>query len=141
MNRLQKRAWISLTVTTISVIVASIGVAMAVHLNAKGVVALMSFLIAVLIVGLVSGLRSIAIESRFDERERKIAFRAFVLGAYTFVLFVVVASFTVFFIIGGRGKTAVYVLPVISLIGIFISQFVESAYILIRFAREQADGE
>ncbi len=141
MNRLQKRAWISLAVTTLAVIISSIGVGLAVYLNAKGVAGLMSFLIAGLIVGLVSGLRSIAAESKFDERERKIAIRAFIYSSYTFIIFICFASFTIFFIVGARGHTPAYVFPVLFLAGLFISQFVESATILIRFTREQIDGE
>jgi len=141
MNSLQKKAWFELFTTTVAVIISGIGVGILVHFNAKGVVGLMSFLIAGLIVGLYSHLREVRLWANLDEREKKIAFRAFVLGAYTFVLFVVIASFATLFLIGGRGRIAVYALPVISLIGIFISQFMSSAAILIRFAREQADGQ
>ncbi len=139
MNKLQKEAWINLTVTTIAVVFASIGVGLAVHLNARGVVSLMAFLIGGLIAGLFSGLRSIAIESKFDERERKIAIWAFTISSYTFIIFTCFGSFIVFFLIGPRSHAPTYVFPVLFLVCLLISQFVESAAILIRFAREQAD--
>ena len=88
MNSLQKRAWINLGVMTIAIVLAGIGVGLAVKLNAKGVVPLMTFLVAGLIMSLFSGLRSIAHESKLDERERKIAVRAFVFSSYTFVIFI-----------------------------------------------------
>ncbi len=139
MNRLQKRAWIDLGGTTGCVVIASAGVGLAVHFNARGVIPLMSFVISGLIVGLVSGLRSIATEAKFDERERKIAVRAFVISSYTFVLFLCFAAFGIFFLSGARSYIPGYTLPVLLLIGIFVSQFIQCAVILIQFAREQAD--
>ena len=99
----------------------------------------MAFVIGALIVGLVSGLRSIKVQAGFDERERKIAVKAFVISSYTFVLFLCFASFAIFFLAGARSYIPGYTLPVLLLIGIFVSQLVESAVILIQFAREQAD--
>ena len=141
MNKLQKRAWIDLVVTTVCVVIAGAGVGLAVHFNTRVVVPLMSFVISGLIVGLVSGLRSIAAQAKFDERERKIAVRAFVISSYTFVLFLCFAAFSIFFLSGARSYIPGYILPVLLLIGIFVSQLVQSAVILIQFAREQADEQ
>ena len=139
MNRLQKRAWIDLAIVTACVALGGTGVGLAVHLNAKGVVGLMSGLISGLIFGLICGLRSIAIQAKFDEREKKIALRAFIISSYVFVIFLGYASFTVLFIVGAKSSTPTYTLPVLFLVGLFLSQFVQSASILIQFAREQAD--
>ncbi len=141
MTRLQKRAWIDLAKTTVAIMIAGAGVGLAIHFNAKGIIPLMSFLVGSLIVGLVSCLRSIAIQAKFDERERKIAVKAFVISTYTFVLFLCFASFTIFFISGARNYIPGYTLPVLLLAGLFISQLVQSAVILIQFAREQADEQ
>ena len=141
MNKLQKRTWIDLIGTTACVVLAGAGVALAVHFNARGIVPVMSFVIGSLIVGLGSGLRSIAVQAKFDERERKIAVRAFVISSYTFVLFLCFAAFTIFFLSGARSYIPGYTLPVLLLIGIFVSQLVQSAVILIQFAREQADEQ
>ena len=141
MNRLQKRAWIDLAIVTACVALGGAGVGLAVHLNAKGIVGLMSFLISGSVVGLISGLRSITIQAKFDEREKKIALRAFIISSYVFVIFLGYASFAVFFIVGGKSSTPTYTLPVLFLIGLFLSQFVQSASILIQFTREQADEQ
>jgi uncharacterized membrane protein (DUF485 family) len=141
MNRLQRRAWIDLAIVTACVALGGAGVGLMVHLNAKGIVGLMSFLICGLIIGLISSLRSIAIQAKFDEREKKIALRAFIISSYFFVIFLGYASFTVFFIVGGKSSTPTYTLPVLFLIGLFLSQFVQSAAILIQFTREQADEQ
>ena len=66
---------------------------------------------------------------------------SFVIASYAFVLFLCFASFTIFFISGARNNIPGYTLPVLLLIGIFISQFVQSAVILLQFTREQADGQ
>ena len=141
MNRLQKRAWIDLAGATAAVVIAGGGVGLAFHLNARGIVPVMSFVIASLIAGLVSGLRSIAAQAKLDERERKIAARAFFISSYTFVLLLCVAAFSIFFLSGARSYIPGYTLPILLLIGIFVSQLVQSAVILIQFAREQADEQ
>ena len=141
MNRLQRRAWLDLAGSTACVAVAGAGVRLMVYLNTKGIVCLMIFVIAGLIVGLVSGLRNIATQVKLDEREKKIAQRAFIISSYAFVLFLWCASFIVFFIVGGKSSVPVYILPALFLAGLFLSQFIQSAAILIQFAREQADEQ
>jgi len=141
MTRLQKQAWLGLAVTAVCVVIAGTGVGLMVHFNTKGIVGLMTFLIGCLIIGLVSCLRSIKEQAKLDEREKKIVLKAFIISSYAFVLFICFASFIVFYIIGARGTVSVYILPVIFLVGLFISQFIQSAVILIQFAREQADGQ
>ena len=71
MNKLQRRAWYNLIKTTVCVVFAGIGLGLAVHFNTKGILALMSFLIAALVVALLSCLRGIKVEAEFDEREKK----------------------------------------------------------------------
>lgn len=141
MNLLQKIAWYHLASTTVAIITAGAGVGLAVYFNAKGIIPLMAFVIGALIVGLVSCLRSIAIQTKLDERERKIAIKAFIISSYTFVLFLCFTSFAIFFLSGARNYIPGYTLPVLLLIGIFVSQLVQSAVILIQFAREQADEQ
>jgi hypothetical protein len=141
MNRLQRRAWVELVGVTAAVIIAGTGVGLAFHFNARGVIPIMSFVIGSLIAGLVSGLHSIAAQGKFDERERKIAVQAFIISSYTFVLFLCISCFTVFFLAGARNYIPGYSLPVLLLTGIFVSQLVQSAVILVQFAREQADEQ
>ena len=141
MNRLQKRAWIELATMTIYIVVAAAGVGLGVHFNAKGILPLMAMLIAGLIVLLVSCLRRIPINAKLDERERKILLGALVLSSFTFVIFMFFGSFYVFFIAGAKSSVPAYTLPALFLAGLFVSQFIESAVILIRCAREQADEQ
>ena len=141
MNRLQKRAWIALGRTVICVVVAGVGVGLSVHLNAKGIWGLMAFLIAGLIVGLALCLRNIPIWAKFDEREKKIMLKAFIYSSYVFVIFMVCVSFGVLFLAGGKSSVSAWIMPVSVLAGIFLSNFIESAVILIQFGREQADEE
>lgn len=141
MTRLQKRAWITLAGVTGCVALAGAGIGLMVHWNAKGIVNLMIFLMAGLIGGLVSCLRYMAIEAKFDEREKKIALRAFVISSYVFVIFIWCASFIVFFIVGSKNSVPVYILPVLFLAGLFLSRFIQSAAILIQSAREQTDEQ
>ncbi len=141
MNKLQKRAWIELASVTVCVALSGAGVGLMVHLNAKGIVGLMTFLIAGLIVGLISCLHNIQIWSKLDERERKIALKAFVFSSYVFVIFFWCSSFIVFFLVGGKGLIAVYILPAFFLAALFLSQFIQSTVILIQFGREQADEQ
>jgi len=89
--------------------------------------------------GLVSCLGAIRIQARLDERERKISVWAFVISSYVLVAFLGFASFGIFFLSGARNYIPVYTLPALLLIGMFVSQLVQSAVILIKFAREQAD--
>jgi len=43
-------------------------------------------------------------------------------------------------IAGGKSLVPAYALPVLFVADLFLAQFIESAAILIQFAREQADG-
>lgn len=141
MTILQKRAWINLAGSTSGISLAGAGVGIAVHFNVRGVVPLMAFIIAALIVGLISCLHSIKIQKAFDERETKIAIRAFVISSHSLTLFLCFASFAIFYLSGARNHIPAYTLPVLLLIGLFISQVVRSAMILIQFAQEQADEQ
>jgi len=144
MNRLEKRAWAELGGVTLCVIIAGAGGALMVYINTYNrIVGLASFLISGpivgLIVGLISYLRNIKSWTKFDEREQKIAARAHALSSGVFILFLYCASFTVFFIVGPKNPIPAYILPALFLSGIFLAVFVQSAAILVQFARERDD--
>ncbi len=139
MNRLQKKAWINLAVVTACVVLAGMGLGIFVHINARGVYTFLIGLVAGLVVGLVVYVRSVAEEAKLDEREKTIARKSFVWACYTLTLFWACASFGIFFVVGGKSVVPAYTLPVVFLAGLFLAQFVESAAILIQFARETAD--
>ena len=110
-----------------------------VHTNAKGIDTFLIGLVAGLVVGLVVYVRSVAEEAKLDEREKAIARKSFTWACYTLTLFWACASFGIFFVVGGKSVIPAYTLPVVFLAGLFLAQFVESAAILIQFARETAD--
>ncbi|MHC4739286.1 MAG: hypothetical protein ACYS9Y_10325 [Planctomycetota bacterium] len=141
MNRLQKIAWKNLVGTLVCAAVSGIGVGLMVYLNTKGMVGLIPFLTACLVVGLMSYLNNIKVWAKLDEREQKISRKAYILSSHAFVLCLLCSSFTVFFIVGGKGSIPVYFLPALFLSGLFFAQFVYSAIILIQFALEQADEQ
>lgn len=141
MSKLQKRAWYELAGVVAAVIIAAIGLTVLVHMNAKGIIGLVSFTVTFLIVGLVTFISNIRIYAQFDERERKIYNRAFALAAGAFITCTCLISFYVFFIAGGKSLIPVYVPPAIFLVGLFAAQFVQSTAILIQSAWEQADGQ
>ena len=139
MTILQKQAWIGLGGATACICIAGAGIGLAVRFNAKGVVPLIACVVGALIGGFVSCLGAIRIQARLDERERKISVWAFVISSYVLVAFLGFASFGIFFLSGARNYIPVYTLPALLLIGMFVSQLVQSAVILIKFAQEQAD--
>ncbi len=139
MNSLQKKAWINLAAVTACAALAGMGLGILVHINARGIDTFLIGLAAGLVVGLVVYVRSVAGETRLDEREKAIARKSFVWACYTLTLFWACASFGIFFVVGGKSVVPAYTLPVVFLAGLFLAQFVESAAILIQFARETAD--
>jgi cation transporter-like permease len=139
MNRLEKKAWAELGGVTLCVLIAGAGIGLMVYMNTKGIVGLISFLATGLLVGLISYLRNIKSWTKFDEREKKIAQRALALSSCVFILFLYCASFTVFFIVGAKNPVPAYILPALFLSGLFLSIFVQSAAILVQFARERDD--
>jgi hypothetical protein len=141
MSKLQKRAWYELAGVVAAVIIAATGLAVLVHVNAKGIIGLVTFTISFLIAGLVAFIGNIRTYAQFDEREKKIYNKAFALAAMAFIYCTCFISFCVFFISGGKSLIPVYVPPAIFLAGLFTAQFVQSTAILIQHAWEQADGQ
>jgi hypothetical protein len=141
MTQLQKRAWYELAGVVAAVIIAAIGLAVLVHVNAKGIIGLVAFTVGFLIAGLVAFIGNIRIYAQFDEREKKIYNRAYALSAGAFAFCTCFISFCVFFLAGGKSLIPVYVPPAIFLAGLFTAQFVQSTAILVQLAWEQADGQ
>jgi uncharacterized membrane protein len=139
MNRLEKRAWGNLGGVLLCIVIAGPGIWWMVSANTKGLVVLIPFLISGLIVGLISYRRNIKSLAKFDEREQKIAARAHMLSSCVFILFLYCASFVVFFVVGAKNPVPAYLLPALFLSGLFLLVFVQSAAILIQFAKERRD--
>ncbi len=139
MNRLQKKACIELAAVTFCMAGTGAALAVLVRLNASGLGKPMIGLIVSLPVALFGYLHHLSEQKKFDEREKQIAQKAFVLSTYAFVTLIGCSAFILFFMVGGAGRVPVYTLPAIFVGGIFVAQFTQSAAILIQFAREQAD--
>ena len=141
MNILQKKAWINLAGAIGLVVTAGIFLEVLMYINAQ---ANILFLLLALPVGIVAGfacyIRSMSVENKLDEREKEISRKASYCAGITFALFLTFASFGIFFVTGSKNKVPVYLLPLLVLTGLFIAQLIESATILIWFAREQQDG-
>jgi len=139
MNKLQRNAWIELVSLTFCIAAAGVILGRFVRSNASGPVYLIIALLAGLPVGLFCYLQHQSELKKYDEREKQIARRAFVLASYAFVMFVGGSACILFFMVGGAGSVPVYALPAVFLGGVFVGQFIESATILIQFAREKTD--
>jgi uncharacterized membrane protein len=139
MNQLEKRAWGNLGGIMLCAIISGPGIWWMVRSNTQGPAVLASFLISGLIVGLISYRRNIKRLAKFDEREQKIAARAGALSSCVFILFLYCASFVVFFVVGAKNPVPAYILPALFLSGLFLMVLVQSAAILIQFAKERYD--
>lgn len=140
MNRLQKRAWVELAGGMICVIIAGTGVGAMVRNNAQGIVMIMTFLVSGGVTGLVVFIQAFRTFNKYDEREKYIYQRAYILSCAGFIGFLLCASFIIFFTVGGKGVVPVYTLPALFLGGLFFAQIVQSAIILIWCAMEETDG-
>ena len=139
MNRLEKNAWIELFGVFALTVLMGMMFAFLVRINASG----LSNVIILIVVGSVSlvviGIITYKIESKYDEREKKIRNKAFSIATMAMVLCLVLMCFIPFFLIGGKGSIAVYYLPMIFCGCLFIAQVVMSSVILFQCAKEQTD--
>ncbi len=137
MNRLQKKAWIELIACGVMIVLITIpAILFLASRNAQG----LDYLLIALIVGAPTGLIAYLIELKklndYDEREKEIIRKAFMLSMMIFVFYLLAFAFTAFFLIGGKEKVPVVVLPLMVLTGIFLAQCVQSAALLIQCAKE-----
>jgi len=137
MNRLERKAWLELAGVTACVAITGACLALLVHTNAKGIDTLLIGAVVGLVAGLVAYLRLMSAEAKLDEREKAILQKAFLWASRTLTLFWGGSAFVVFFIVGGKGLVPVYCLPLMFMAGLFMAQFVQSAMVLIQFAKEQ----
>lgn len=139
MNVLQRRAWIELVLVLVCVPIAAAGLAFLVRTNTQGLAYVGISVVVGAITGLVGYLHNVKSAAGFDEREKSILRKAVTLSGFVFALAVGCASFVAFFVVGGGGSVSVYVMPATFLGALLAAQFVQSAAILIQFAREQVD--
>jgi hypothetical protein len=143
MSKLQKSAWFNLIMVTVFTIVALVNIFLLARHNAKGI----DYLIVCFLVGAVATPslyilhKKKGIESKFDEREKTINRRAFLISAFGLVAFLFAACIIPFFVMGGQNVIKVVYLPVIFFSSLFAAQFVQSMAIIIQCAMEEDDGQ
>lgn len=136
MNRLKKKAYINIAWATVCVIIAAIGVGIGYRYNIKGPVPIISFVIPACLMGFFAAIHEIKKSTIYDERETKIIIIASRFAFSCFIVFIMFAAFTIFYIAGGKGQTPSYLFPVVVLIGIFIMAIADALTILIYMGRE-----
>jgi cation transporter-like permease len=141
MTRLEKKAWGNLGGIILCAIIAGPGIWWMISNNIKGPVVLIPFLASGLVGGLISYLRNLKSWAELDEREQKIAAKANALSRCISILFLYCASFIVFFVAGANNPVPAYLLPTLFISGILLASFVQSAMLLIQFAKERSDGD
>ncbi len=142
MSKLQKAAWFNLGMATLFTTIATSGIMYLTHMNAKGVIYVLICLIisCFMIPWLYVFYRKTSIEASFDEREKMINRRAFILSAFALTIFFGFISLIPFFVLGGQNVIKVFYLPLIFLGSIFTAQFAHSTAILIQCLLEEEDG-
>lgn len=142
MTKLQKSAWINLSGMTVLAIILTASILYLAHRNATGVVYLVVCVVVPILVSpwLYIYRRKNSLESRFDEREKMIYRRAYMLSAFGLAIFLAYACILPFFVLGGQSVIKVYYLPLIFTGALFIAQFIHSAAILVMCALEGDDG-
>ena len=143
MNKLQKSAWINLIVTIICTIIGMICFALLAHNNAKGIDYVIICLIVACITTPVSYwyYKKKSIESRFDEREKIINQRAFIISIIGAIAFLGLICIIPFFVRGGGSDIKIIYLPIIFLSTSFTGQFIQSMSVIIQCALEEEDGQ
>ena len=80
------------------------------------------------------------IERNFDEREKMIYRRSFIISAVAMVTFLFFVSTIPFFIVGGGNVIKVLYLPLIFCSTLFTAQFVHSMAIIVQCMLEEENG-
>ena len=142
MSKLQKSALLNLSTATVFAMISTAGILFLASVNAKGVVPwLIGLFVCVLISpGVYVLYRKKSFEVRFDEREKMINRRAFIVAAIALAMFLGCACTLPFAILGGQSVVKVYYLPLIFIATVLTAQFVHSAAVLVMCALEGDDG-
>jgi len=142
-SKLQKSALLNLSMSMVFAMISAAGILFLASVNAKGIVPwLIGLFVCVLISpGVYVLYRKKSFEVRFDEREKMINRRAFIVSAIALAIFLGGACILPFAILGGQSVIKVYYLPLIFIATVLIAQFVHSAAILVMCALEDDDGQ
>jgi hypothetical protein len=134
MSKLQQSAWYNLAGSITCTAIGGLCFAALTRTNAKGFdYILICFVVACLITPPTYILWSRkSLEARFDEREKMINARAFIISAFVLIAFLAGLCIVPFFLLGGQNVIHVYYLPVIFLATLFVAQFAHSMAILVQ---------
>jgi hypothetical protein len=139
MNRLERNAWIELFGVFALTMLMAVIFACLVKTNASGLIYVMIIIVTGSVSAVIFSIIAYKIESKYDEREKKIRQKAFSISVMALSGCLLIMCFVPFFLIGGQGSIAVYYLPMIFCGCLFISQVVMSSVILFQCAKEQSD--
>ncbi len=139
MNRLERNAWIELLGVFALTAIMAVIFADLVKKNTSGLIFVMIIIVIGSVFAVIFGIITYKIESKYDEREKKIRNKAFCISAIAMAGCLILMCFVPFFLIGGKGSIAVYYLPMIFCGCLLIGQVVQSSVILFQCAKEQAD--
>jgi predicted membrane channel-forming protein YqfA (hemolysin III family) len=140
MNRLQKNAWIEFGVAVIAALLSVVFITSMVASNVRGITYVIALVVACCVIGPLVASFAYKDESKYDERERMIRRRAFRWATCALILFLILACYVPFFLIGGQGSIPIYYLLIIFWGSLLITQTVHSSVILFQCAKEQDDG-
>lgn len=139
MNRLERNAWVELFGVAASTVFMALAFTHLVKVNASGMIYVGITIVAGSVSAVIFGIINYKIESKYDEREKKIRHKAFNVSAMAMTGGLMLMCFVPFFLIGGKGSIVVYYLPMIFCGCLLIAQVVMSSVILFQCAKEQAD--
>lgn len=143
MSKLQKSAWLNLGMTMVFAAISTAGILYLASVNAKGIVPWLigTFVCVLISPGVYILYRKKSLEVRFDEREKMINQRAFIVAAVVLAIFLGCACTVPFAVLGGQSVIKVYYLPLIFIGTLLTAQFVHSVAILVMCALEDNDGQ
>jgi uncharacterized membrane protein YhdT len=142
MSKLQKSAWVNLGLVTALTLINMLMLVFMAKNNAKGVdfiiVGFVPACIATPIIYIV--LKKKSIERNFDEREKMVSKRAFMIAALGLFIFLLIVCFVPFFVVGGGNVIKVIYLPIIFNSTLLVTQFIYSMVVIIQCTMEEEDG-
>ena len=142
MSKLQKSAWVNLGLVTALTLTNMLMFVFMAKNNAKGIdfiiVGFVPACIATPIIYIV--LKKKSIERNFDEREKMVSKRAFIIAVLGLFIFLLIVCFVPFFVVGGGNVIKVIYLPIIFYSTLFVTQFIYSMVVIIQCTLEEEDG-
>lgn len=139
MTRLQRNAWIELSIMILFTLANGIIFKFMVYSNVHGIGYVIFLILASCIIGPPIFYFCYKGESKYDEREKMIRRKAFSWSMFALFSFLVFICLTPFFLVGAQGNIPVYYLPIILWGCFLIAQVVLSSVILILCELEQSD--